>query len=217
MSIISPSVTPTSDSVEEYRQQLDRVSSFAHRIQIDLMDGQFAKPKVIDVADIWWPHDIEADIHLMYQQPTDYIDTLISLRPSLVIIHAEADGDLQVMMSRLQEVGIRVGVALLQETSVDFARSLIAQADHALLFSGHLGSFGGVADLGLLEKVTEIRLIKPSIEIGWDGGANTSNVSQLSSGGVDVINVGGSIQNAQEPKAMFDELTNRLSSAGALL
>ena len=117
MSIISPSVTPTSDSVEEYRQQLDRVSSFAHRIQIDLMDGKFAKPKVIDVADIWWPHDIEADIHLMYQQPADYIETLIALRPSLVIIHAEADGDLQVMMSRLQEVGIRVGVALLQETS----------------------------------------------------------------------------------------------------
>jgi len=209
MSIICPSVTPTTTSVDEYRQMLEKVTAFAPRVQIDLMDGEFASPQTISVADIWWPESVSADIHLMYEHPVDFMEPILSLRPNLVIIHAEAEGELEQFMQHLRSNGIKTGVALLQETSVASVAELLKLADHALIFSGTLGSYGGTADLALLSKVEEIRALHPDIEIGWDGGANMETVETLARGGVDVINVGGAIQRATNPQDVFESL-NRL-------
>lgn len=206
MSIVCPSVTPTTTSREEFAVMLDRVASFASRVQIDLMDGRFAAPETISVRDIWWPEGVSADIHLMYQQPFEYLDSLIALSPHLVIIHAEAEGDVEHLISTLHEHHIKVGVALLQDTTVESARQLIELVDHVLIFSGTLGSYGGTADFKLLEKVAQIRALRPEVELGWDGGANQATVPELSKGGIDVINVGGAIQRAKEPEKVFREL-----------
>ena len=99
---------------------------------------------------------------------------------------------------------------MIQSTSVESVASLVAKVDHVLIFSGTLGHFGGVADLGLLHKANEIRLLEPDVEIGWDGGANADNVARLSHGGVDVIVAGGAIQNAEDPARAYGELYARL-------
>lgn len=206
MSIICPTVTPTTTDPHEYREQLERVELLSNRLQLDFMDGDFASPRALGVAQAWWPAGTVADVHLMYRRPLEFIETLVSLHPSLVIVHAEADGDLRGMMEHLQGLGIKAGVALLQTTSVGSARNLIEIADHVLIFSGNLGRFGGTVDLRLLAKVSEIRAIKPNIEIGWDGGANETNIRQLSDGGIDVINVGGAIQRAPDPVGAYQHL-----------
>lgn len=207
MSIICPTVTPTTTDPHEYREQLERVMHISHRLQLDFMDGEFASPRALGLAQAWWPEAIEADLHLMYQRPLEYIETIVSLRPSLVIIHVEADGDLSGMLTHLQGLGIRAGVALLQDTSVDSAKNLIEIADHVLIFAGSLGTFGGHADLAQLKKVGEIHAIKPEAEIGWDGGANAENVRQLAEGGIDVINAGSAIQHAENPLEAYQHLT----------
>lgn len=145
----------------------------------------------------------------MYEHPVDFMEPILSLRPNLVIIHAEAEGELEQFMQHLRSNGIKTGVALLQETSVASVAELLKLADHALIFSGTLGSYGGTADLALLSKVEEIRALHPDIEIGWDGGANMETVETLARGGVDVINVGGAIQRATNPQDVFESL-NRL-------
>lgn len=151
-----------------------------------------------------------ADIHLMFQRPIEHLETLVSLRPNLVILHVEADGDITAMIRHLQECGIKAGVCLLQQTEVHSARDAIAQSDHVLIFSGSLGRFGGSVDLTQLEKITEIKQINPEVEIGWDGGANAQNAKQLSDAGVDVINVGGAIQRASEPDVAYATLVSSI-------
>ncbi len=213
MSIICPSVTPTTSSIDEYRQMLEKVTAFAPRVQIDLMDSEFASPKTISVADIWWPENVIADIHLMYRHPVDFMETIVNLGPNLVIIHAEAEGELARFMEFLRSNGIKTGVALLQQTSVASASELLKLADHALIFSGALGSYGGIADLDLLSKIPEIRTLNSTIEIGWDGGANMETVEALAHGGVDVINVGGAIQKALYPQDVYANLVRRVQPA----
>lgn len=209
MSLICPTVLASEPHA--YREQLERVAPIASRLQIDFMDGEFAPSRSISLAQAWWPDTTVADIHLMYQRPLEHIETLVSLHPSMVIIHAEADGDLAGMMEHLQGLGIKAGVALLQDTSVESVKNLIEIADHVLVFAGKLGSFGGEADLVLLAKVDEIHAIKPGVEIGWDGGANETNVAQLSTGGIDVINVGGAIQRAVDPIEAYQHLQSLIS------
>lgn len=212
MSIICPTITDTLSDPHEFRAQIERVQDFAERIQIDLMDGEFAPSKSINLAQAWWPDGIMADVHLMYKRPLEHIETLVSLHPHLVIIHAEAEGDLPGMIKHLQQCGIKAGVCLLRETGVEQVGGLIEIADHALLFSGDLGYFGGTAHLEVLDKIYPIKELNPSIEIGWDGGANESNVLQLARGGVNVINVGGAIQQASDPRSSYAKLVEIIAN-----
>jgi ribulose-phosphate 3-epimerase len=208
MSVICPTVTAF--SVEDYGRQIDRIAGFAERIHIDLMDGVFTPTRSPNPIQAWWPGDVEADIHLMYAKPLEHTETLVSLKPSLVIIHAEAEGNLVGFLEHLKKFDIKVGVALLAGTDPRDVASLIKLSDHVLIFSGDLGHFGGKVNESLLEKVAAVRDINPKVELGWDGGANADNVELLSRGGIDVINVGGAIQRSDNPEEAYATLVAKL-------
>ena len=205
MAIVCPTVTPQSPDPHEFREQMDRVV-FASRVQIDLMDGKFAPNKNLNPIQVWWPEGMSADIHLMYQQPHEHIETLISLKPHMIIVHAEADGNIEGFLVHIKKFGIKAGLAMLPDTSIESAHGCVEIADHVMLFSGRLGHFGGEADMSLLSRIPQIRSIKSDIEIGWDGGINESNARQLVEGGVDVLNVGGAIQNADDPEEAYKKI-----------
>ena len=109
---------------------------------------------------------------------------------------------------------MKAGVALLRPTVPKTVEPLIQAADHVLIFSGELGRFGGTASLMQLEKVRLVKAINPSAEIGWDGGVIVDNAYSLVQGGVDVLNVGGAIQKAGDPHAVFTKLQQEISKTG---
>jgi ribulose-phosphate 3-epimerase len=108
--------------------------------------------------------------------------------------------------AELHKHDIKTGLALLQDTPVEWAEQIMHSFDHVLIFSGHLGYHGGAADLKLLEKVHQIREHHPEVEIGWDGGINVDNAKQLLEAGVDVLNVGGFIQKSSDPESAYGTL-----------
>ncbi|MEK7561616.1 MAG: hypothetical protein AAB541_02025 [Patescibacteria group bacterium] len=191
---------------QQYRQQIEKVAHFAHRIQIDLTDGKFAKNPTVEPEAAWWPVGVKADFHLMFEDPFLAAKIVIEHKPHLIIVHAEAKGSFEAFASRCHGHGVKVGVALLPETNPQSIESALGKIDHVLIFSGNLGSYGGHADLDLLHKVHYLKERKPEIEIGWDGGITDQNISLLASGGVDVFDVGGFIQSSQDPEKAFHKL-----------
>ncbi len=208
MAIICPTVTAY--DTHGYREQIERVESFAQRIHIDLMDGQLAPTKSPSLNQIWLP-DITSDIHLMYQNPMNYLEQLIKLKPNLVIIHYEADVDHAHFATHMRENGIKAGLAILQPTTVESVTDLMPCFDHVLVFSGDLGHHGGQADLNLLDKVRQLKDKFPEVEISWDGGINDQNANQLSDAGVDKLNVGGFIQKSDDPAKAYNLLSSGLT------
>lgn len=204
MSVIVPTVTATDQHT--YREQMERVAGFAHRVHIDLADGVFTEEKLIDLKHIWWPVGMIADVHLMYKAAKPYLKQLIQHKPHLVIVHAEAAGNFFEIARPLREAGILVGVALLADTPAKVIKPVIYELDHVLIFSGNLGHFGGHANTDLLSKVLEIKDWSPGLEIGWDGGISADNIERLTRGGIDVLNVGGAIQRAQDPASAYATL-----------
>ncbi len=201
MAVVCPTVTAY--SLPEYRNQLEAIRPFARRIHLDFMDGEFAPTHSPGLGIVWRPHDIQTDLHIMYRRPMDHLDDIIRLNPDLVIAHAEAEGDFREFADRLHAAGIRAGTALLPETPAGIMRSALSYIDHVLVFSGNLGHFGGEADLSLLAKVAEVKALLPEVEIGWDGGINEQTAAELVRGGVDVLNVGGFIQNADDKEEAY--------------
>lgn len=207
--IICPTVTPLSKA--DYAQQMAKISPFAQRIQIDLMDKDFTgSDSSVTPDDVWWPTGTIADIHLMYIDPFTYLETLVHLQPSLVIIHAETAVHHMHFAAELHKEGIKAGLAVLPTTSTSDVEQILHSFDHLLIFSGRLGHFGGQADPSLASKAHQAKAHHPALEVGWDGGINPDNVKVLVGAGVDVLNVGGFIQRSDNPHAAYQVLCEKL-------
>lgn len=188
--MVSICPTVTTDDPAVYKLQIEQTVSYAHRIHIDLSDGFFTN-KLVEIEDVWWPGGTRADLHVMYERPFDHATALVALQPQLIVVHAEAEGDFVAFAEKVHAHGIEVGVALLPETPVEAIIPALALIDHVLIFSGKLGHFGGHADFELLDKARQLKELKPTLELGWDGGVNDQNAKQLADGGIDVLNAGG--------------------------
>lgn len=214
MSVIAPCITVETE--EQYKAAVEKIQLFAERVQIDISDGEFAPVLLLPVENIWWPKEWTVDIHAMVEHPEDYVDKLIALKPNLIIFHAEVKTDLKPIFAKIKQYGIKTGLALLKPTVPATVAELIKTVDHVMVFSGDLGHYGGTASLMQLEKVRLIKSINPNVEIGWDGGVTVDNAFTLHQGGVDVLNVGGAINKAENPNAVYDKLIEEVNKKGII-
>lgn len=210
MAIITPTIT-TADP-HEYREQMNLIRSYAEGVHIDFSGGVFTPNALLPIEDAWRDDKLITHVHIMCHDALEVIEDVISLEADLVILHIESTNVKQAL-ERLYENGTRAGVALLAESSVaDIEKLHIEELfDHVLIFGGHLGFQGAKADLSQLHKVQEIKEAFPEVEIGWDGGVNDSNVEEIVQAGVDIINVGGYLKNAADPKKAYATLTSLIS------
>ncbi len=215
MPVLVPTITTNSPA--EFDTNLERFSKFSKRIQIDASDGSFAPTTLVPLTSMKLPDGVIVDLHLMSARPSEHLQQILTLKPSLCILHAEADDDLAGIFEQLKTAGIKTGLALLKTTFPGRVTNLISMADHVMIFAGELGSQGGAIDMMQTEKVPLIRNIKPEVEIGWDGGINLSNVRALAHDGIDVLNVGSAITRAEDPAAMYQSLLVESEKKGVLI
>ena len=146
----------------------------------------------------------------------EYMPRLVALKPHMIIVHAEARGDVVTALTQIKQAGIVAGLALLRPTVPVTVAPLIEAAEHVLIFSGELGRMGGTASLMQLEKIRLIKAINPNVEIGWDGGVTVDNAYSIVQGGVDILDVGGAIQKAGDSQAAFVKLQQEIGKKGVI-
>lgn len=189
----------------EFAVQLQAIKPFAKRIHIDITDGIFAPSHTINLAQVYGLPGVEIDLHLMLQLPSEHIETIISLHPNLVILHQESQDNLLSMIDQLSKVKIKTGLGILPQTPVAACKHHLGVVDHALVFTGHLGYYGGQMDQSQLSKIDEIKAIK-DLEVSVDGGVNADNASVAVSSGADVLISGGFIVQNSDPALAYQQL-----------
>ena len=215
MTTIVPTITTDDPAV--FNANLAAFSHFTKRVQVDASDGTFAPTVMVPLTSMTFPEGLSIDLHIMSARPSEHLADILNLKPSLCILHAEVDDDLTGIIAQLRSAGIKFGLALLKGTFPRKVQNLITTADHVMIFGGELGRQGGAIDMLQTEKVPLVRAIKPDVEIGWDGGANLSNVRALAHSGIDVINVGSAITNAADKAAMYQSLVAECEKRGVLI
>lgn len=209
MTVIAPALT--TDSVEEYKTQIEHLEGVAETIHIDYSDGEFAPVLLLGADHLWWPKEWKAHIHAMVARPSEHVDALIKLKPDMIIFHAETQEDLTPTITRIKQAGIRAGVALLKSTVPLQVKPLLEVADHVMIFSGDLGHHGGKASMMQLEKIRLIHAIRPTIEVGWDGGVTLDNAYSLSQGGVNVLNAGALFADSDDPQTTYQKMQREVA------
>lgn len=215
MASIVPTILTNDPTV--YQQQAGLYPQFAKRIQIDISDGEFVAVPTVTESNIALPQNVMVDLHMMVLRPSEHLQQIIALKPSLVIFHAEAAENLLESINELKKAGIKTGVAMLKSTYPGRIRAYIEVVDHVMIFAGELGKQGGTADMLQTEKVSLIRAIRSDVEIGWDGGANMKTIRAIAHADIDVVNVGSAIAKAQDPAAAYGELVKEAERRGVAL
>lgn len=213
-SIVAPCITV--ETPEQYKAYVERLQPVAQRVHIDISDGEFAPISLLNESQLWWPKEWIVDIHAMVARPAEHLQALIALKPNLIIFHVETGVNLVPIMAEIKQAGIKAGISLIKSTVPSTVAEAIKAADHVMIFSGDLGHYGGTASLMQIEKIRLIKAINPAVEIGWDGGVNVENAYTLTQGGVNVLNAGGAIANAEDPATAYVALVNETRKHGVI-
>lgn len=192
-------------SPQELKDMVSGLEGHAQRVQVDIIDGQFADNKTIDPSSL---EEIETnlklDFHLMVKEPINWVERCVniavgkrSLRSSdlRIIGQIEQMGSQAEFIGKVQEVGAKAGLAIDIKTKVDsLDPAVLNNLDVVLVMSVPAGFGGQKFDTRALDKIKrldEIRLSDATpYKICVDGGVNTKVMSQLGKAGADEVSVG---------------------------
>ena len=154
----------------------------ADYIHIDIMDGIFVENKSYDFEDIKLflkDNRKPVDVHLMCQNPLEYIKEYVKLKPYCITFHIEAEKSPEKLINFIHENGIKCGIAINPETSIDVIKPYLNMIDILLVMSVNPGKGGQKFMMDMVSKIDELAKLKGNFEIEVDGGVNNETVKYL--------------------------------------
>ncbi|HHZ12937.1 MAG TPA: ribulose-phosphate 3-epimerase [Clostridiales bacterium] len=212
-SILSADFSRLGDQVE----MLD--DGGADYIHIDVMDGHFVPNLTIGPIVIKALRDrtrLPFDVHLMMNNPMDYIDDFVDAGADIITVHAEVLPHLHGAIQQIKRRGVKAAVSLNPSTPLEVLNYVLADLDMVLLMSVNPG-FGGQEFIpAVMGKIKELnRRICESgldIDIQVDGGISIDNIREIRLAGANVFVAGSAIFKSQNPKDMIKRLREEAES-----
>lgn len=212
-SILSADFSALADDVKEIEK------GGAHLIHVDVMDGHFV-PNISFGADVMKSLEgktkLPFDVHLMIENPDDYLEKFVTPQTEFITVHAEACKHLNRTIQHIKSMGVKAGVSLNPATSLSVLDYIAEDVDMVLLMSVNPG-FGGQkfipSVLGKARELDEIRREENlNFEIEIDGGATLDNVKEIIDAGVDIVVAGSAVFKAPDIEERTQEFISKLKS-----
>jgi ribulose-phosphate 3-epimerase len=188
----------------------------AQVLHLDVMDGHFVPNLTYGPVVIERLRDLTTlpfDAHLMITDPARYLDDYISAGCQAITIHIEAVPDPRPLLSRIREQGCLAGISLNPDTPVSRIEFCLAAADLALVMSVQPGFGGQAFQPQCVEKVTELRRLKPELLLSIDGGIGKETIGVAAAAGVDLFVAGSAIFQASDYGSAMSQLRERAVAA----
>lgn len=224
---IIPAILPR--SLEDLRTKLSCMRGVAPRVQVDAVDGIFAKHATWPYTDthsfekivreqhglpFWDEFDFEFD--LMTSDPVADAPQYVTAGALSVILHAHSDGVLsafQHMVDMREEFGdftVKVGVAILPTDQPDILEQFEAQFDSVQVMGiDHVGRQGEPFNHQAVFLLERLRRRYPQLLLQVDGGVNAETIPALVRAGANRLVVGSAIFRSEDPAAAYTKLLNR--------
>jgi ribulose-phosphate 3-epimerase len=185
----------------------------ADYIHVDVMDGHFVPnitigPLIVDA--IRPVTKLPLDVHLMIENPDNYIEAFANAGADYITVHAEACKHLHRTIHFIKSFGVKAGVVLNPATPVNMIEHVIDDIDMVLLMSVNPG-FGGQKFIpGVLPKIKAVKEMADAkglnIEIEVDGGVNEETAQLCIEAGANVLVAGSAIYNQKDRAAAIAAL-----------
>jgi ribulose-phosphate 3-epimerase len=201
--------------LNEAKKRLSILKDKVDRVQIDVVDGEFAKNKTITPTDLLGLEEKNCfllDFHLMVKDPAAFLDH--DHWPGQANLIA---GQIEAMPSQIEftrkakEEGFLAGLAVDLETSlVKLKPQALDLADQVLLLGVEAGFGGQKMSTKVLAKIKSLadwrRKENWSFKIGVDGGIDKINLAACYKMGAEEFFIGSAIWESKEPVEMIRSL-----------
>ncbi len=187
----------------------------ADLLHIDIMDGHFVPNITIGPAIIEAINkitELPLDVHLMIENPDNYIKNFIDAGADYLTVHYEAAIHLHRTIQYIKEKGIKAGVSLNPSTPVNSLEEVINDIDMVLIMSVNPG-FGGqkyiqksTDKIKRLKKLVTEKSSNALIEV--DGGIGIDNALEVISAGADILVMGSAFFNSGDYETFIKKIRN---------
>lgn len=199
MKLIAPSIL--SADFSKLGEEVKAVEAAgADWIHADVMDGHFVPnitmgPIIVDA--VRRVTGLPIDVHLMIENPDNYIAAFAEAGASWISVQVEACIHLNRTVQLIKDSGARAGVVLNPATPVESLEWILDSVEYVLIMSVNPG-FGGQSFIpNALNKIEALRKriqdkgLSTLIEV--DGGVNEKTIADISAAGADVFVAGSAI------------------------
>lgn len=182
---------------------------------LDVMDGRFVPnisfgPMIVDF--IRKSTSKFCDVHLMIEEPENFVEAFKKAGADNITIHYEACRHLHRNIQQIKSLGMKAGVALNPHTPVDLLKDILQDIDLVCMMSVNPG-FGGqsfiphtIVKIKQLKEMINEQLLDVKIEV--DGGVTLENARAIIDAGADVLVAGNTVFRSADPTATIATLKN---------
>ena len=216
---IAPSIL-AADFSRLGRQVADADRAGADLIHIDVMDGHFVPNISIGPDVVRWLRpvtDLPLDVHLMIENPGDYVEKFADAGADSLTVHYEACTHLHRVVQKIRARELKVGVALNPATPIEALSEILPELHLVLIMTVNPG-FGGqqyirssTAKIVRLKEVLKARQL--AVEIQVDGGIDAVTAAPAVLAGASNLVAGSAIFNRQ---GTIEENLSKLRDAASI-
>ena len=203
--MISPSIL--SADFTNIRKDFSAMNeSKADFVHVDIMDGNYV-PNISFGAGIVKQlkklTDIPFDVHLMIENPENYIEDFVKAGADIITIHPETTKHLNRTINLIKSYGIDVGLAINPAQNIDILEYTIEDLNLVLIMSVNPG-FGVQSFIeNSIDKIKAVKELinrkNPGCKIEVDGGIKTDNAKEVLEAGADILVAGSAIFGKENP------------------
>src|SRR6202451_105472 len=192
----------------------------AEVIHVDVMDGHFVPNISIGipvVQSLRKATRLPFDVHLMIENPEEYIEEFVRAGADRVLVHQEATVHLDRALSMIREFGAQAGAVINPATPVPMLEDILYKVDTVLVMSVNPG-FGRQKFIpGAVEKIRQLNQWRSryngAFRIEVDGGVDLENAAELALAGANTFVAGTSIFHAPDPAGAVRQIRRVASEA----
>lgn len=205
-SILAANFSKLAEEVNEVEQ------AGAKLIHIDVMDGHFV-PNItmgpIVVEALRPVTNLPLDVHLMIENPDNYVESFAKAGADYITVHVEACPHLHRTIQLIRSFGVKPGVVLNPHTPIESIQHVLEDIDMVLFMTVNPG-FGGQKFIhSVIPKIKQLAAIirekDLAIEIEIDGGINAETIVPCVEAGATIFVAGSAIYSqTNRSKALQD-------------
>jgi ribulose-phosphate 3-epimerase len=196
------------------------VEGGATLLHVDVMDGHFVPNITIGppvVASLRKVTDVPLDVHLMIENPDQYIPAFAEAGADWISVHQEACIHLHRTLTHNREHGCQVGVVINPATPVQTLGEVLDMVDYVLVMSVNPG-FGGQKFIpAALEKMRKLATMRNAKGAGFrievDGGIALDTIGDAVRAGAEVLVAGSAVFGKGDPKGSVQKLLKAATEA----
>jgi ribulose-phosphate 3-epimerase len=186
----------------------------AEVIHYDVMDGHFVPNLTIGplvLKDIRKCTTLPIDVHLMIENPDQYIPDFAKAGADWISVHVETCPHLHRTIQLIKELDKKAGVVLNPHTPLSAIDEILPELDFVLIMSVNPGFGGQKLIPSCLEKIKNLKNILSErglshIQIEIDGGVKLENLQSVIDAGADIVVSGSGVFNSDDPMQMIQKM-----------